>query len=169
MVYKKINDEVLYSDEQIVTVSASDLAFLKEAATHNVRKRIRLCTHTGVNDKVHEMFIVHMKGAYVRPHKILGKSESFQVLEGEVDVILYADDGRLTRVIKMGDMASDKAFYYRLPESVFHTLRVRSEVVCFKEVTLGPFISNGTIFAPWSPDQNDLSGVAKFLEKLNEA
>lgn len=167
MVYRKVNDEVLYSDERVVTVSAGDLVFLKEAAARNSRKRVRFCTHAGLEDKTHEMFIVHGKDAYVRPHKHLGKSESFHTLEGEVDIIVYDDNGQVTKVIEMGDMASGKVFYYRIDEPLFHTLRIRSEWVCFKEVTAGPFNREATLFAPWSPEETDTVGVVEFMRLLH--
>lgn len=168
MGYKKINDEVLYFGDGAVTVSLRDLAFLKEAAQKNPRKRIRLCAHSSVDDKIHEMFIVHGKEAYVRPHKHLDRGESFQVLEGEVDILLYDDQGRITQVIEMGDMASGKCFYYRIASAVFHSLRIRSKVLCFKEVTSGPFNPAGMVFASWAPEESDAMGVREFMRILHK-
>lgn len=168
MKYKKFNEEVLYPRESVVTVSACDLAFLKEAAVKNPRRRIRLCAHAGTEEKTHEMFIVHGRDVYVRPHKHLGRSESFHVLEGQVDIILYNDAGQLMQVIEMGDMPSGKTFYYRITEPLFHTLRIRSEIICFKEVTAGPFNPETTVYAPWSPDEKDTGGVRRFMQIVKE-
>jgi cupin fold WbuC family metalloprotein len=169
MNYKKINDEVYYSQEAIRTISGKDLNFLKELALKNHRQRVRLCMHKSPEDKVQEMFIIHGRDAYVRPHKHLTRGESFQVLEGEVDVVLYDDVGNVTRVIEMGDQLSGKAFYFRLDPPVFHTLNIHSPVLCFKEVTSGPFNKQDTFFAPWSPDETDLEAVAIFKKDLSRS
>ena len=57
-------------------------------------------------DRLHEMLIVHQRGAYVRPHKHPGKMESTHVVKGLVDVVLFDDDGSVRRTIRMGDYAS---------------------------------------------------------------
>jgi len=54
--------EVRYATDDIVLVDAADVARLNEAAAQNPRRRIRLCAHLGVDDRLHEMIIVHMKG-----------------------------------------------------------------------------------------------------------
>ena len=59
MQYKVFNDEVYYTDEDIIKVSQADIALLKEKAMQNPRERVRLCSHRDVDDVVHEMLIVH--------------------------------------------------------------------------------------------------------------
>ncbi len=166
MSYKKINDEVYYAEGRIVEFAAKDYVFLKEAAARNPRQRSRLCVHPGTDAPIHEMFIVHHHGAYVRPHKQLAKNESLQILEGEADVLLFDEAGKLLRIIELGDMASGKTFFYRMEHQDFHTLRIHSPIVFIKEVTAGPFLLKNTIFAPWSPDEKDTAGVVKFLEQI---
>ena len=63
-IYKE-NDEVLYTRESIFKLTAKDLVDLKEMARLNSRQRIRICSHTNINDKTHEMIIYHPKGTYV--------------------------------------------------------------------------------------------------------
>jgi len=167
MNYKKINDEVYYSQEAASSVGAKDMDRLKELALKNPRQRVRLCTHKGVEDKIQEMFIIHGRDVYVRPHKHLTRGESFQVLEGEVDIVLFDDAGNVTRVIEMGDPLSGKAFYFRLDDPVFHTLRIHSPVLCFKEVTSGPFNKQDTVFSPWSPEDKNTEAVAVFMKDLS--
>src|SRR5580704_9266068 len=90
--------EVLYADERIVTIDAADIADLAGAAAVNPRRRIRVCAHRSVDDRLHEMVIVHTKDTYVRPHKHLGKAESFHVIEGEVDVVVFDEHGAVDEV-----------------------------------------------------------------------
>lgn len=166
MKYRKFNDEVFYTDEAVPKMDKSGLEFLKQEALKNPRKRIRLCTHRGTNDRVHEMFIVHMRDTYIRPHKHLGKSESFFVIDGEVDVVLFNEEGLATEKIHMSSPGSGEIFYYRIDEPVFHTLLIRSKMLCFKEVTAGPFRREDTVFAVWAPEEADVPGASRFLSGL---
>lgn len=167
MAYRKFNDEVLYPEGDFVSVDAQVLSFLKAGALKNPRQRLRLCTHQDVSDKVHEMFIVHTRQAYVRPHKHLKRDESFYLIEGEVDVVFFDDDGRIRKKVEMGDLASGKTFYYRLNEPLYHTLKIKSDVICFFEVTSGPFDPQDTQFPVWAPDGKDEQKVRNFIEGLS--
>ena len=149
-IYKE-SDEVLYPEEDIVTLSASDLEELKRLALLNPRRRIRLCAHRNPQDSLHEMFIIHTNDCYVRPHKHLGKIESMAILEGEVDVVLFDENGDIERVIEMGEPSSGRLFYYRLDKPIYHTLLIRTQFLVFHEVTEGPFLREMTRFPDWAP------------------
>jgi cupin fold WbuC family metalloprotein len=159
--------EVLYATERIVTVDARGIAELKRAAAGNPRRRIRLCAHAGVDDRLHEMLIVHTRDTYVRPHKHIGKSESFHVIEGEVDVVIFDDDGDVTEVIQMGTIASGRPFFYRIATPLFHTLLIRSAELVFHETTNGPFNRADTVFAPWAPDETSAADVEQFVGRVD--
>ena len=148
---RKESDEVLYPDIEVVTVGAEDIAELKHLALLNPRQRIRLCAHRSPVDSLHEMFIVHTKNCYVRPHKHVGKAESMAILEGEADVVLFNEDGTIRQVANMGDFSSGKQFYYRMSEPIYHTLLIRTDFLVFHESTEGPFIRENTIFPQWAP------------------
>jgi cupin fold WbuC family metalloprotein len=163
---KQYNNEVLYADNGIVKVCRQDIDRLKEMSNDNERKRIRLCTHNDVDDEVHEMLIVHSKDTYVRPHKHLNKIESFHIIEGLVDVVLFDEEGHLTEVINMGGYDSGRAFYYRICEPLYHSLLIKSEVLVFHEVTSGPFKRTDTIFPVWAPEEKDFSGQKRFMKKM---
>ncbi len=147
----KESDEVLYPDEDIIYLENADIQELMRLAVLNPRQRVRLCAHRAPKDLLHEMFIVHMRDCYVRPHKHLGKIESMLVLEGEVDVVLFYDDGSIRQVIPMGTQRSGKVFYQRLTDPIYHTLLIRSEFLVFHEITEGPFLRESTIFPDWAP------------------
>jgi cupin fold WbuC family metalloprotein len=161
--------EVLYAAEGLVTLDAEAVAQLKRDAKRNPRRRIRLCAHASVDDRLHEMLIVHERDCYVRPHKHLAKSESFHVIEGEVDVVIFDDTGSVADVIQMGTFDSGRPFFYRLAEPTFHTLLIRSPVLVFHETTNGPFRREETVFAPWAPDDSKPDDVRRFLSGLNDA
>lgn len=160
------NAEVLYPDEDIVVISAADLKELKQLALINPRRRVRLCAHRSPNDRLHEMFIVHTRDCYVRPHKHLEKTESMAILEGEVDVVLFNENGSIRQVIPMGTPDSGKVFYQRLSDSIYHTLIIRTDFLVFHETTEGPFLRGNTIFPEWAPTEHD-EAAKEFVVKID--
>lgn len=166
MKFRAINEEVLYTAESVTCVNQADVELLKSLASKNPRKRIRLCLHPNTEDCVHEMIIVHCKGAYVRPHKHSGKSESFHVIEGRLKIFFFADDGEVKDVITMGQLNHGEIFYYRLSESWFHTVIPISKVVVFHETTNGPFNREETVFASWAPREEEHEAQKSYLNRL---
>ncbi len=167
MKVKAYNEEVVYPDEEIVHVTRSDMETLQMQALKNPRKRMRLCSHQNVEDRLHEMLIIHTNETYVRPHKHIHKSESFHVIKGRVDVLIFDDEGRITNLIEMGDYDSRFCFYYRIATPLFHSLIIHSDVLIFHEATNGPFNRSDTVFADWSPDDSDPGAVREFMMKIN--
>jgi cupin fold WbuC family metalloprotein len=160
------NQEVLFSDEAMVKLGRRDLKSLKTHALKNKRRRMRLCMHRNINDRLHEMFIVHTRYAYVRPHKHLTKCESLYVIKGSADAVMFDEQGRITDLIRLGEYNSGKQFYYRISGPLYHMLIIRSRFFIFHEVTTGPFKRSDSIFASWAPQENDLAGRKKFMEGL---
>lgn len=166
--YRKESAEVLYSDAAITDVTRAEIEELKALATRNPRARVRLCAHHHRGDRLHEMLIVHERSAYVRPHTHLGKTESTHIIEGQADVVVFADNGAVERVIELGDYASGRTFYYRMTKPAFHTLIIRSDVLVFHETTDGPFDRKDTLFASWAPEAGDTDAVNRYLADLNK-
>ena len=163
----KFNEEVLITTDDVVKVDANDIEELKQKARLNPRRRVRLCAHKDLNDSIHEMLIVHEKSCYVRPHKHINKMESFHIVEGKVDILLFDENGRINNLIPMGDFASERIFFYRLPPSYFHTMVINSEVLVFHEITNGPFNPDDTVWASWAPDDNDIEGVSRYMDLIS--
>jgi len=168
MNYTKFNEEVYYTQDTITKVTSDVIDFLKREASNNKRRRVRLCTHKDINDPVHEMLIVHAKNNYVPPHKHLYKSESFHIIEGRLQVIIFHDDGSIREVIQMGDVSSGEILYYRLSEGYFHTVIPLTEWIVFHETTKGPFNPEETIYPIWAPDDNDPVNYARYRKKLSK-
>lgn len=167
MKYRTINEAVLYSDEDICTLTKNDLAELSELGLATKEQRTRLCVHESPDSLVHEMFIIHTNDTYVRPHRHRTKSESFQVLEGDASLVLFDDDGKVQRVIELGSLASDKTFYFKMPAQVWHMLVIHSKVLVFKEVTQGPFDSDDCEFPDWAPTGRHCDEVPEYMRAIN--
>jgi len=162
------SSEVLYAADAVVTIDAAGVAQLKRDGEQNARRRIRLCAHRSIDDPVHEMLIVHTNDTYVRPHKHLSKSESFHVVEGAVDVVIFDDGGSVTDVIEMASFHSGHPFFYRIADPLFHTLLIRSPILVFHETTTGPFRREDTVLAPWAPMDSDSEAIGLFLSDLRQ-
>ena len=165
---KRISEEVITSCVPNVDINRGVITELVEISKNTSRGRTRLCAHRNVNESVHEMFIVHPKGAYIPPHKHLEKSESILVLDGEVEYFTFSDDGVVNQRISMGDYRSGKSFFFRLQKPIFHSMLILSETLTFLEITKGPFKSDDTIEAAWAPNKDCGTEVGLFLRKLNE-
>lgn len=166
MLVKKSNKEVLIANDRIIKLRSSFITTLKKKASQNSRKRVRLNIHKNTNDVVHEMFIVHTKDTYVRPHKHLKKAESIFIVEGRADIFLFDEKGRITEIISMGDYKSSLCFYYKIDRPIYHTMTIKSDYLVFHEVTSGPFNRTETIFAPWSSKEQDVQSVKKYSYEL---
>ncbi|HUR55719.1 MAG TPA: WbuC family cupin fold metalloprotein [Gemmataceae bacterium] len=168
MSIRATSDEVFLATGGIVQVRAEDVALVKQKGTTNARKRARLCAHPGPTDTLHEMLIVLDRGTYIRPHRHGSKAESFHIIEGELDVVIFHDDGAVREVVRMGPYSSGKAFYYRIMEPCYHSVLIHTPYALFHETTNGPFNRTDTEFAPWSPAEGG-EGVAEFVEKIRAA
>ena len=163
---KKESDEVVFSQESITRLDRQDLEWLKSVAQENGRKRVRLCAYPNIDDPLHEMFIVHTKNTYIRPHKHLNKSESLHVIQGMVDLVTFDETGNIDGVTKLGEFSSGRSFFHRIAEPRYHTLVISSETVVFHEVTSGPLNRIDTVRAPWAPLEQDTAAASQYLGDL---
>ncbi len=78
------------------------------------------------------------------------------ILEGEVDLVIFEEDGSIREVIRMGALPTNQTFFYRLSKSIYHMFIIRSEFLVFHEATEGPFKREDTIFPEWSPPEESI-------------
>lgn len=163
---RQVSHEVFFSTDPVARVGPAEIAFLRNQAVTSSRRRARICAHPSNENPLHEMIIVAASDTYIRPHRHHGKSESFHIIEGEVDVVMFDNDGEVTDVIELGDVFSQKPIFYRLSDERFHTLCIRSDFLVFHEVTNGPFVPDGTASARFSPEESDRIGVQAWNREL---
>ncbi len=169
MKWIKESNEVLYSanKRKLFSLSKNDVHHLQNLGQTNERKKSRICTHNSIKENIHEMFIYHSKGAYIRPHKHLNKEESFHLISGEIVLLIFDKYGKITENLSMGDYASGKPFYYRISSDIFHTQIICKDTV-FHEVTKGPFNKKDTIFPDWSPNEQDKLFVENYQIEIQK-
>ncbi len=166
---RKVNEEVFIAEDSIVRLGDGEITFLKRQAQANARKRARICAHKTNDDALHEMVIAISAASYIHPHKHLGKSESFHIIEGEVDVAVFDESGAVADVIQLGAIGSGRKFYYRLSESAFHTLLIRTEFLVVHEVTNGPFDRDRTVLAPFAPPEDEADQARDYMKRVSDA
>ena len=163
---KKINKEDYYVKKGIEFISQKHISFLKKRVKFTKRKRVRICLHKNQKSKLHEMIIILSKDTYIRPHKHIDKAESLHVIEGSADVIFFDYKGKIIKKIRLTAKKDKFTFYYRLSSSVFHTFKLKSKHFIFHETTEGPLLKKKTIYAKWSPSENNQFEVKKFINTL---
>ena len=170
MKYKKENNEVLYISHHTQQLRKVNLQKLSDLADKNKDKKIRLCFHSSLEDKVHQMLIFHKKGYYIRPHKVNNRIETGLILNGECDLILFNKNGIFNKVVKLGSYNNKKnrAFFYIIPKNTFHTLIIHKDLI-FLETTEGPFIKKDVTMANWAPSADDSQKlVNNYLKELKK-
>jgi cupin fold WbuC family metalloprotein len=127
--------------------------------------------HSGADDNPHRFLNVLLEGTYIQPHRHANppKSESFIVLEGAVDVIVFDDDGRVTgRYALGGESPKGHVWGIDIAPGIWHTILPRTaRAVCF-EVKPGPWEpANDKEFALWAPAEGDPAAAAYAQALLN--
>ena len=163
---RQVSHEVFFSTDVFSRIGPAEIAFLKNQATTSNRRRARICAHPSNENPLHEMVIVAASDSYIHPHRHHGKSESFHIIEGEVDIVMFDGEGDVTDIIELGDISSKKPFFYRLSDERFHTLCIRSEFLVFQEVTNGPFVPGATVLAEFAPNERDEAAVEIWHSEL---
>ena len=165
---RKVNEEVFIADEPIVQIGTEEIAFLKKQAQSNRRKRARICAHKNNDDLLHEMIIAISASSYIHPHRHVGKSESFHIIEGDVDVVIFDDGGAVVDVIELGSGQAGRKFFYRIAEGIFHTLLIRTDYLVVHEVTNGPFDRDGAVLAPFAPPEGEVCAARNYMNRLSQ-
>ena len=160
-----ITPEVYRAPGPVTALGRAELDLLREVVASSARGRVRINLHPDNNDPLHEMFIAIRADSYIRPHRHAGKSESFHLVEGEADVVVFDETGNITHVVTLG--GEDGARYYRLSAPLFHTLVIHSPLLIVHETTNGPFAPDATEFAAFAPaDSADPATIASWQTSL---
>lgn len=160
--------EAIFNTDPIRTVDGVFIEELKRRAEASPRKRFRLCMHRDAGDATQEMVICVQGGSYFRPHKHPpGRSESYHIIEGQMDVHFFDDEGRETGQVSLAAAGQARPFLYRMSDSIYHFVRPRSPWVVYHEILTGPWSPEEVVLpAPFAPDEGDEDGIARFIAGL---
>ena len=164
-----VNPEVFYADGDIVSIAKGDLQFLHDAAERSPRRRARVCAHKDVDETLHEMVVVLKRDSYLIPEKHFVKVESYHIIEGTADVVIFDDAGQIVDVIPIGDASTARPYFFRVRHSDFyHSLIVRSDFLLYHESATGPFRKSDTLVAPWAPAEADVAAKNAFMGAIEQ-
>src|SRR5580692_2808440 len=95
------------TEATLISGSLFDTVAARAAASP--RQRMNYNFHSGPTDNPHRFLNVLLEGTYIRPHRHSDppKSESFLVLEGAADVILFDDRGAITARHRLGSESAE--------------------------------------------------------------
>jgi cupin fold WbuC family metalloprotein len=163
---REVAPGIFYGSDKLMLADRVSIEFLKQQAHASVARRARICAHLDPEAEQHDMLIVCHRNTYVAPHRHPSKSETFLIVEGEADILIFEDDGQLAARLPMGPFGSGLPFFYRMPAERYHSLDIRSEVLVFAESTQGPFRREGTESAPWAPSSQDPEAGRRYIAGL---
>ncbi len=137
-------------------------------AKESEKRRSRICCHINTKDKTNEMIILLMQNSYVRPHiHPENKSESYTVLKGKMNVIVFKKNGKIKQVVEMGDIFSGRNFFYRMSSSYWHMPISVDKYCIYQETYSGPFVKKIDVkYAQWAPHEYDTANIKLFIKKL---
>jgi len=158
------SSEVLVCTDEIIGLGHDAISEVTRLADISTKKRARICAHKDSSAAIQEMIIAIRKDSYIAPHRHKNKCESFHLIDGCADIVVFEDDGKILKVIRF---SRESIFYYRLESALFHTIIVRSERIVFHEVTNGPFLANGTEYATFAPKE-DGKNIATYQAVLDK-
>jgi cupin fold WbuC family metalloprotein len=149
----------------IKAYTSTRLRQLEHEAAGSDRRRTHLNVHSGLEANVQRLFIATQPDTYMRPHRHPEphKWEFFVVLEGKIDLLVFAEDGELLERI---EMSGEQTRAVEVPAGTWHAY------VCMQANTLALEIKEGEYlptrpedFAAWSPaEKSDQAAV--FLERM---
>ncbi|MDE6851601.1 MAG: WbuC family cupin fold metalloprotein [Lachnospiraceae bacterium] len=136
---------------------------LKLLALEDSTGKCKMCLHNDIREHVHEMLNIFPKGSYVRPHMHPFKTETQNIIEGKMLMVLFDDIGN---ILDKFVMEKEGVFTFRLDKGIVHTNIPLSDVVVY-EVTAGPFMGkDDSVFMQWAPEPNDETGVREIMDRI---
>lgn len=167
MITKK-NLQVTHSKKDKFSLGSKDIEKYIKYFEKKKLENFRFCCHKNINDKLHQMFIIHKKNYYVRPHKHLNKIETIFIIKGKIQFIRFTNKGNISEVINLSSKKSlSTGIFVSVPKNSYHMMFIKSPIAVFLESTVGPFKKKDTFFPEWSPDRLEEREIKKYIKKIN--
>lgn len=151
-----------------INIDPKKIDYLKLKALDSVEGKARLCLHKDFQDPLQEMIIVHIKDAYVRPHKHTKKDESISIIEGKCLLVIFNAAGRVTNRFFMGARNKKNNLVCRIGKNTWHSMVILSDFIVFHEVASGPFTGKkDSAFPEWAPCKDKEREVRRFIKDIS--
>lgn len=144
----KKNDRVYYTKENPFCISRQQMFILKSLVTIKNIPVFRICMHTNDSADIHEMIMIHSKPSKVGPLKQLKTSLSYHIIEGELVIELFDENGIKLKdyIVSNSNLNENSTISIRLNAKQFRTVSSVSPFAIFLEVGSGPFQDSDTIW-----------------------
>lgn len=156
--------EIIKNSENLLFVDLEVVENIKKEAKKSPRLIARLLMHLSHEDLVQEMLIAMCRDCAVAPNRAVGRSESLQMVEGEMLLIMFNENGEVIKRLEMGHPESGKAFLYRFTSTPWHTMVPITEMVVVHESLQGPFEKSSEGLPEWIP--TDAADLKHFLKEI---
>ena len=133
---------------------------MKQVSAERGNRNVRVCLHSGPDAPHHDMVILEHGGNYFPPHRHPGKAETFHVVEGELGLVSYNEQGEAVEagIIRKGEV-------YRLAVELYHLVTPMTDIVVYHEAKPGPFRGDKDLILPdWRPDADDADAISAFMK-----
>ena len=152
-----------FANNKVIRLDSSTVDEIR-AMAQETGDNVRLSLHQSPEDEFHEMIIFQHRNKYYRPKKHVTKAKSFHMIEGEMAVFVFNDDGSIMDSCVLN---GKDTLIYRVAANLYHTDVPLSDYVIHHESTLGPFMGDDDrVFAPWSPDGDDEAAYLEYRDQI---
>lgn len=136
-------------------ITQDDFSDLTQRASQSVRLRTHLLLHESPQDIVQRVVIGLARGTFIPPHfhELQHQWEHFHVLKGEVELLLFDNNGYLNKKTILGGRNGN--IFVQIPPLIPHTLVCRTSTAIIMEIKEGPFDERYAKVIPcWSHDED---------------
>ena len=140
----KKNNRVYYSSQNICDLSRQEIFLLKNIATLRKERIFRICMHINDESQTHEMLMMHIIPLKVGPLKQKKSSLSYHIIEGEIFIKIYDNNGNQTNEHQLSTYTGSR--FLRLEADKYRSITTLSPFAIFLEVANGPFKDDDTIW-----------------------
>ncbi len=145
--------EITKNSEEMLFINHKMVERIKDEALQSPRQMARLLMHLSHEDPVQEMLIAMGRDCAVTPNSSIGQSESLQLVEGELLLVVFDENGKVMQQIEMAPPGNNKIFLYRLSSTPWHTMIPLTEIVVVHETLQGPFKKSSDPLPDWVPTE----------------
>ena len=156
--------EVIKNNNDILFVNHEMIERIKHESLKSSRHMARLLMHLSHEDKVQEMLIAMQRECVVTPNRSVGKSESLQIIEGRLLLVIFDENGNIVKQEEMAPFGSNSPTIYRLNSAPWHTMIPITEMVVVHETLQGPFENSTEPLPNWVPSNAD--NMKYFMQEI---
>ena len=142
----KKNDRVFYANKNPFSITRQQLSLIKELAFFRGVDICRICLHINNKSDIHEMLMMHTQPSSTGPLKQDKTSISYHIIEGELEIKLYDNNGNEVKNYNLNSHSSStiSSHSLRLNANQYRSIHSKSNYTLFLETASGPFKDSDT-------------------------